>query len=127
MKTIASLFLFAALASAQTITFQLHGAASEVSATTNGSAVTPAVGPAGTVVVNGGGAVAFTAVAALPPGTAAASGVSFVNCCTNTNNAYFKFTGTGLGSVFNAPQGQVSFYLTSKYTFAQRSAAGAFR
>src|SRR6185437_6278989 len=127
MKTIASLLLFAALASAQTTTFQLHGVASELVGTTNGSAVTPAIGPAGTLVVNGAGAVAFTPVAALPPGTAAASGVSFKSCCANTNNAFYKFTGAGLGSIFNAAEGQVVLYLTSPYTFAQLSTLTGFR
>jgi len=36
--------------------------------------------------------------------------------------AYYKFTGAAVGSIFNPSQGQVSFYLQSRYSFAQRQA-----
>ncbi|HUI77446.1 MAG TPA: Ig domain-containing protein [Bryobacteraceae bacterium] len=91
----------------------IHSTSSEVTGTTNGSVVTPSTAPSslpGKVVVNGSGSVNFVA----------GSGVYFLNCCANTNNAYFKFTGAALAGVFGIPQGQISFTLKSRYTFAQR-------
>src|SRR5260370_14733883 len=38
----------------------------------------------------------------------------------NSNNAYYKFTGAAVGSIFNVNQGQISFYLKSRSSFAQR-------
>lgn len=98
--------------------FLLTGDASELSGAANGATVTPAVAPVGmtgNLVANGAGSVNFV------PG----SGAYFLNCCSNTNNAYYKFTGTAVGNIFNAPQGQVSFTLKSRYSFAQRLAAAA--
>ena len=97
---------------------QLNLNATEVSGTQNGSTVTPSIGPVGltgTVVVNSGGSVNFD-----PAVTG--NGVYFLNCCGNSDNAYYQFTGAALGSVFNVNQGQISFYLKSRYTFAQREA-----
>jgi hypothetical protein len=97
-------------------TLQLHGNAAEVSGVQNGAVVTPTVGPAGfsgTVKVNPGGSVNF-----VTPG----DGVYFLNCCGNANNAYYQFTGAGVGTVFGASQGQITFNLTSRYSFAQRKA-----
>jgi hypothetical protein len=97
----------------------LHADASEVKGTTSGSIVTPTTAPpgfTGTAVVNGSGTINFT------PGQTA-SGVYFLNCCSNTNNAYFKFTGTAVGSLFNVNGGQITFYLKSRYSFAQRQAS----
>ena len=51
------------------------------------------------------------------------NGVYFLNCCTNTNNAYYKFTGAPVGSIFNVNQGQISFYLKSRFSFAQRQSS----
>jgi hypothetical protein len=51
------------------------------------------------------------------------SGVYFLNCCGNTNNAYYKFTGAVVGNIFNVNQGQISFYLQSRYGFAQRKSS----
>ncbi|HUA62121.1 MAG TPA: Ig-like domain-containing protein [Verrucomicrobiae bacterium] len=92
----------------------MRGIASEVSGVQNGSTVTPSVGPVGFTgtVVNTGGTVTFAG---------SGDGVSFQNCCGNTSNAYYHFTGTGVGSVFGAGAGQISFTLTSKYSFAQRA------
>src|SRR5260221_9726955 len=103
------------------ILLQLHADGTEVSGTTNGSVVTPSTGPAGftgTVVVNGSGSVNFTP-------TQVGNGVYFQNCCTNTNNAYYKFVGSTVGNIFNVSQGQVSFYLTSRYSFSQRHMSAA--
>jgi hypothetical protein len=97
---------------------QLHADASEVSGTQNGAVVTPTIAPAGltgTVVVASGGSVNFTPAAS-------GNGVYFLNCCNNTSNAYYKFTGAALGNVFNVSQGQITFYLKSRYSFAQRKA-----
>lgn len=97
--------------------FTLNGTASEVSGTNNGSTVTPAesAGLTGKVVVNGSGSVNFS------PG----GGVYFLNCCANSNNAYYKFTGSAIGNVFNLSQGQISFKLQSRYSFAQRQISAA--
>jgi hypothetical protein len=70
------------------------------------------------VVVNSGGSVNFA-----PAQTG--NGVYFLNCCGNTGNAYYKFSGAVLGSIFNVNQGQISFYLKSRYTFAQRKATAS--
>ena len=103
---------------------QLHTDATEVSALTNGAIVTPSIGPpgfTGLLALNGSGTVNFA------PGQTG-SGVYFLNCCSNVNNAYYKFTGAALGNIFNTAQGQISFYLKSRYSFAQRTAnAGTFR
>jgi hypothetical protein len=100
---------------------QLHADATEVSGTQNGATVTPSTGPAGltgTVVVHSGGSVNFA------PG-AIGNGVYFQNCCSNSGNAYYKFTGAALGNVFNVNQGQITFYLKSRYSFAQRKVVAA--
>jgi hypothetical protein len=99
--------------------FQLQGKASEVSGLRNGSTVTPEVSQAGltgTAVVNGTGSINFVS---------SGNGVYFQSCCTNTNNAYYKFTGAPIGNIFNTKQGQVSFTLQSRYSFAQRQAIAA--
>ena len=86
---------------------------------TNGSIVTPAVAPpgfTGKVVVNGGGSVNFAPAQS-------GNGVYFLQCCGNLTNAYYKFTGTTVGSIFNVSQGQISFYLKSRQSFAQRLAS----
>jgi chitodextrinase len=99
----------------------LHADATEVSGVTNGSKVTPTIGPSGftgTVSANGAGSVNFASAAT-------ANGVYFLNCCANTNNAYYKFTGAAVGNIFNTNQGQISFYLKSRYSFALRTANAA--
>ena len=100
--------------------FQLHSDVSEVSGLTNGSIVTPAAAPpgfSGTVVVNPGGSVNFAPAQS-------GDGVYFQQCCGNTANAYYKFSGTAVGSIFNVSQGQISFYLKSRQSYAQRVASG---
>src|SRR5690348_4771146 len=96
--------------------FQIHGEPTEISAIVNGSAVTPALAPpgfTGSVVLRSGGSVNFA-----PAQTG--NGVFFANCCSNTADAYYKFGGSAVGSIFNGSQGQVSFVLRSRYSFAQR-------
>jgi hypothetical protein len=80
--------------------------------------VNPAVAPSGfkgKIVVNGNGAVKFV------PG----GGVYFLACCGNTENAYYKFTGSPIGNIFGTTEGQISFTLQSRSSFAQRRTAGA--
>ena len=111
-------FTTSAPAGPQTVLL-LHSDASEVSGVTNGSTVTPAVAPAGftgKVVVPSGGSVNFAPAQV-------GNGVYFLNCCANSANAYYKFTGTTVGSIFNVNQGQISFYLKSRQSFAQRLAS----
>ena len=100
----------------------LHSDASEVSGVTNGSIVTPAIAPSGFTgkVVSNGGLVNFAAAQT-------GNGVYFQNCCVNTNNAYYKFTGATVGNIFNVNQGQITFYLKSRYSFAQRQASASLR
>ena len=77
--------------------------------------MTPTVAPAGftgVVVANGTGSVNFT-----PAETG--NGVYFLNCCVNSNNAYYKFTGSTVGDIFNTSEArQIAFYLKSRYSFA---------
>lgn len=94
---------------------------SEVGGTRNGSTVTPAIGPGGftgSVVVTGSGSVNYAPVEN-------GNGAYFLSCCTNSNNAYYQFVGTTIGNIFNMSQGQVSFALQSRYSFAQRTASAA--
>lgn len=100
---------------------QIQGNSGEVSGTTTGSIVTPSVTPAGfsgKVVANGKGSVNFSPAQS-------GNGMYFLNCCTATNNAYFQFTGATIGNIFNTSQGQISFFLQSQYSFAQRQASAA--
>ena len=100
--------------------FEINGSSSEAASTTNGSVVTPTLTPSGFTgsVVNTGGSVNFT--------SGQNSGVYFLNCCSNSSNAYYQFTGSQIGSVFNIGGGQLSFILTSRQSWAQRqSAAGS--
>ena len=112
------------IAAASQTLLQIQGNATEVSGVTNGSVVTPTVtqaGFTGTVVVNGTGSANFTPAQS-------GNGVYFLNCCSNSGNAYYKFTGTTIGNIFNLSQGQVTFNLQSRYSFAQRQAnAAAYR
>ena len=92
----------------------------EVSGVTSGSVVTPSIGPAGftgAVVSNGTGSVNFTRRrrkwGLLP------------ELLREHNNAYYKFTGSTIGNIFNVNQGQITFNLTSRYSFAQRTASAS--
>jgi hypothetical protein len=108
------------LAAAEAVTpqplFQLLGNVSEVTGVRDGSIVTPTIAPIGfrgTVSVNGG-SVNFG-----PNG----NGVYFLNCCGNTNNAWYEFAGTTIGEIFDSSKGQISFNVTSRYSFAERAVA----
>ncbi len=100
---------------------QFHADATEVSGVSNGSTVMPATAPpgfSGSVVANGSGSVNFAPAEA-------GNGVYFLNCCGAANNAYYRFTGAMLGNIFNVSQGQITFYLKSRYSFAQRQASAS--
>jgi hypothetical protein len=100
---------------------QILGNLGEVSGVSNGSVVKPNVAPSGftgTVKVNGTGSVNYTAAQS-------GQGVYFLNCCSNTNNAYYKFTTASLGNIFNVNHGQITFYLKSRYDFFQRETIAA--
>ena len=100
---------------------QIQGDPSELSGWSNGAIVTPKValsGFAGQLVVAGNGVAKFAPVEA-------GNGVSFLNCCSNTNTAHYKFTGVELGDIFSVNQGQISFCLKSNYSFAQRQTTAA--
>ncbi len=103
--------------------FSLLANPSEISVVTNGSTIAPTIAPAGltsTVVVQGSGSVNFA-----PDQNG--DGVYFQSCCSNNGNAYLKFTGTSIGSIFNFSQGQISFTLTSRSSLAQRALASSYR
>ena len=100
---------------------EILGNVSEVSGTQNGSSVTPSVAPAGfsgVVAANGKGSINFTPAQA-------GNGVYFLNCCGSTNRDYYKFTSATVGNIFNVKEGQISFLLQSRYSFAQREASAS--
>src|SRR5262249_4907630 len=100
---------------------QMHAAATQVNGVTNTTSMARRIAPsglAGTVVVNGNGSVNYAA-------GDVGNGVYFKNCCSNTNDAYYHFTGTGVGTAFNVSQGQIKFSLRSRYSFAQRASGAA--
>ncbi len=108
-------------ASGSLVTLLIHANASEVSGTTNGSIVTPSTAPPGfmgTVLKKGTGSINFASAQN-------GNGAYFQNCCDNSNTAYYKFTGPAIGNVFSSNQGQISFYLKSRYSFAQRKSSAA--
>src|SRR6266566_994914 len=79
-------FTFTTTGNALSPLFQLHAEATEVSGVTNGSAIKPAVAPAGftgTVAVNGTGPLNYAPAQS-------GNGVFFLNCCSNNNKAYYK-------------------------------------
>ena len=110
-------FTFSTSAPGLQSVFSLNGSSSETPSTANGSAVTPTLAPSGFTgsVVNTGGSVNFT--------SGQNPGVYFLNCCSNSGNAYYQFTGSQIGSIFNIGGGQVSFILTSRQSWAQRQTA----
>jgi hypothetical protein len=103
-------------------TFYLHGGDSEIMGTTNGSSVVPTNAPtgvSGSVVVRGTGWLAFSPVVN-------GNGVGFApGGAQNTNTAFLSYSGTQVGSVFNVNHGDLTFYVKSSYSFAQRQALPA--
>jgi hypothetical protein len=93
------------------------GASPPAPGVANGSIVTPTIGPAGfvgRVVGNGAGSVNFAPAQV-------GNGVYFQSSCSNTRDAYYKFTGASIGKIFKPRR----FYLESRYGFAQRSDSGS--
>gem|GEM_PF-5096891 len=114
-------FTFTTSAAGLQTLLQIQGNPSELSGTTNGSVITPSDAPngfAGTLKVNGTGSVNFAPVQS-------GNGLYFLNCCKNTNDAYYHFSGSAVGNIFKVNQGQISFSLQSQYSFAQRQAIAA--
>jgi hypothetical protein len=103
-------------------TFYLQGNNTEILGTTNGSSVIPInapVGLSGSLVVRGTGSVAFRPVVN-------GDGVAFAQGGPqNTNTAFVSFAGAPVGNVFNVSQGDLTFYVKSSYSFAQRVALPA--
>ena len=100
------------------------GNPSELTGVTNGATVTPTIAPARSLTGNrksptGGGSVNFA-----PDQNG--NGVYFQSCCTNASNAYYKFTGTAVGSIFNFTTGQVASCKSSS-DMAQRATAASYR
>jgi hypothetical protein len=112
LKKLALAALLAWVCRAQTTVFQLHGTPAEVTSTSDGAIVTPAFGAPGLLVVSGTGSVAFD------------SGVAFKACCLGANNAFYRFTGAGLASLFSAA-GSISFVLKSHHGYAERQGFGS--
>jgi hypothetical protein len=115
-------YIFTTASAPQTL-FHMRMDASELAGTANGATITPETAPygfTGKLARNSGGSVNF---APAQDG----NGAYFLNCCANTGNAYYKFTGAGVGSIFNVNQGAVTFYLKSRYSFVERSALGSYR
>src|ERR1039458_4951225 len=100
-------------------TFLLHGEPTELSALVDGSIVTPAIGPTGTLT-NRGGSVNFS------PATVG-NGVYFLNCCSLSADAYYTFKGSQLANVFSANGGEISFNLQSRQSWAQRKTNTSYR
>jgi hypothetical protein len=124
LSTASSDVTFTTIAAGPQILLQLHTDETELSAgLTNGSIITPSIGPpgfTGTVVVRPGGTAAFAPAQS-------GNGVYFQNCCTGTANAYYKFPGPAVGSLFDVKQGEISFSLKSRYSFAQRLTFSSYR
>ncbi len=97
-----------------TKTFDLKGSSSEISGRTDGSTVTPVVGPTGTVKVRGQGSVNF-----IP--TSSGNGISFEKGNTqNDNTAFYLFRGADIVNLLDYTEGEISFTLKSKYSYNER-------
>jgi uncharacterized protein (TIGR03790 family) len=101
------------------VTFHLRGQLAELSGTNNGAVVTPATGIAGKLILKGTGGVRFESATT-------GNGVYFLRCCSNTDNAYYLFSGETLGSIFRA-SGEISFNIRSRHSWIERQAAGSYR
>jgi hypothetical protein len=99
--------------------FYLRGTNSEFSGLSNGAIVTPTTAPTGltgAVVVRGTGSVSLSPVIN-------GDGVAFAGVSQgNTDTAFLSFPGPQVGSLFNVNQGDLTLYVKSSYSFAQRQA-----
>ncbi len=110
---IISLFLLPSVTSAEN-TIHISGEPSEVVSITNGAAVTPTVGPLGTLVIKNNGTTTF---AGGYLGQAVAFGLGGQQ---NVNTSYYQFTGSNIGNLFYAEDGEISFRMKSSLSFAER-------
>jgi hypothetical protein len=96
--------------------FYLRGNTTEISSLANGAPVYPTAVPAtlvGRLGVRGNGYISFGSVVG-------SSGIEFrAGGSQTTNTSFINFVGQDLGTFFDA-QGEVSFFLKSAYTFAER-------
>jgi hypothetical protein len=102
--------------------FSLKGNATEIPGKVNGTVVTPTTAPAGvtgSLKVKGTGSFAFTPVINTDGVTFGPGGQ------TNTNTSFMAFPGVQVGSLFNPTHGDMTFYLHSAYSFAERQALPA--
>jgi hypothetical protein len=108
----------ASIAIAAAPVFLLHGDTSEITGTAAGTPVRPANAPSGltgTVNVRGNGYMSFAPVQN-------GYGLQFhTGGRQNTNTSFINFTGAEVGQLFK-DQGEISFYLKSAYSFAERKA-----
>ena len=108
--------------SPSTAIYYLRGNSTEIAGTANGAVVTPATGPAGfagLLKIRGTGTFAFTTVLN-------GDGMIFgPGGQTNTNTAFLNFSGSQIGNLFTPSHGDITFYLQSRYSFAQRQALPA--
>ena len=97
--------------------FLIKGVSTELIGLTNGSPVFATAAPqglTGTLVVKGTGSASFGPVGS-------GSGVSFGKGGQQSNNtAFYSFTGAPVKDLFSPTQNQVTFKLTSRYSFAER-------
>ena len=95
-------------------TFELRGSNSELTGTSDGSVVTPSVGPKGVVKVRGQGSVNFSS-------TSSGNGVYFEKGNTqNDNTAFYLFRGSDVVNLVDYAAGEISFTLKSRYTYNER-------
>ena len=99
--------------------FYLKGEPTELAAVRNGAVVTPSHSPTGgtgTLVMTGQGAVNFVPAVV-------GNGMSFTQGGQQrTNAAFYSFLGLQARDTFDLASGQVTFYLKSRYSFADRQA-----
>ena len=100
-----------------TTKFHLNGDTSDLQGLTNNSAVAPPVnasGTNGTLVINGTGSLNFAPVHT-------GNGVSFEpGGWQQQHAAFYRFTSPRIGEIFDFNHGEISFYLKSTHTFAER-------
>ncbi len=83
---------------------------------TNGLPVFPAQGYQGTVRINSGGSVNFSA---FEPVGSATDGVYF-GAASNNQSGWYSWTGPQVGNIFNSCGGDVTFYLKSNESWTAR-------
>jgi hypothetical protein len=101
-------------------TFQLQGTPNEIKGLMHNASVIPTIGEQGSVVVKGDGAVSFEPFRG-------ERGLSFSKGAQqNTNVGYLNFTINGIETDLDPYDGEIEFYLKSKYSLAERAAIPAY-